>query len=293
MSTAKAVHRRLDHRVQVARARQFLGQHIQDDVSLSAVARAAGASMFHLSRLHRTITGETLGRARTRMRIEQAAMALVEQPGRPVSQIALATGFHTPSSLNKAFRAALGVSPTEFRTAPAAERQGRLARLAAIAGPTPEYALTRPAIQTRGDMRVVYLREHGRYAQVSAPLAWAQLERRIAATALATCPRIAATHDDASSVPGHTLRYDAGVIVGATVAPPPGLRVATWRGGAFAVYGYRGDYRFMEHAFQRIFTTWSLAARKRPGAPCLELYPDDLAALAAPPQVAELWIPIG
>jgi AraC family transcriptional regulator len=291
MSTAKAVHRRLDHRVQVARARQFLGRHIQDDVPLSAVARAAGASMFHLSRLHRTITGETLGRARTRMRIEQAAMALVEQPRRSVSQIALATGFRAPSSLNKAFRAALGMSPTEFRTSPAAERLDRLARLAAIAEPTPEYALTRPAIQTRGDMRVVYLREHGRYAQASAPLAWAQLERRIASTPLATCQRIAATHDDARRVPGHTLRYDAGVIVEARVTPPPGLRVATWRGGTFAVFGYRGDYRFVEHAFQRILDTWSLAARKLAYAPCLELYPDDLAALAAP-QVAELWIPI-
>jgi AraC family transcriptional regulator len=292
MTTAKAVHRRLDHRVQVARARQFLGQHLQDEVALSAVARAAGASMFHLARLHRAITGETIGRARTCMRIEQAAMALIEQPCRPVSQIALATGFRTPSSLNKAFRAALGVSPTEFRTAPAEERRDRLARLAAIAGPNPEYALTRPAIQTRGDMRVVYLREHGRYSQVSAPLAWAQLERRIASTPLASCQRIAASHDDATNIPGHALRYDAGVIVGAKVTPPPGLRVTTWRGGAFAVFGYRGDYRFMEHAFQRIFATWSLAARKRAGAPCLELYPDDLAALAAPAQVAELWIPI-
>jgi AraC family transcriptional regulator len=277
----------------VARARQFLGRHIQDDVPLSAVARAAGASMFHLARLHRTITGETLGRARTRMRIEQTAMALLDQPGRPVSQIALATGFRTPSSLNKAFRAALGMSPTEFRTAPAAERRDRLARLAAIAAPTPEYALTRPAILTRGDMRVVYLREHGSYAQVSAPLAWAQLERRIASTSLATCQRIAATHDDARTIPGHALRYDAGVVVGARIAPPPGLCVATWRGGTFAVFGYRGDYRFMEHAFQGIFKAWSLTARKRAGAPCLELYPDDLTSPAALPQVAELWIPIG
>lgn len=277
----------------MARARQFLGDRLQDDVALSAVARAAGASMFHLSRLHRAITGETLGRARTRMRIEQAAMALLERPRRAVSQIALETGFRTPSSLNKAFRAALGVSPTEFRTAPAAERRDRLARLAAIAGPAPEYALSGPTIQTRGDMRVVYVREHGTYAQVSGPLAWAALERRVAATALATCPRIAATYDDAASNPGHALRYDAGVIVGAGVAPPSGMRVATWRGGRFAAFAYRGDYRFIEHAFRRIFATWPLLARKRADAPCLELYPGSLTAPSAPPQVAELWIPIG
>jgi AraC family transcriptional regulator len=227
------------------------------------------------------------------MRIEGAAMALLERPGRPVSQIALDTGFRTPSSLNKAFRAALGVSPTEFRSAPAADRRDRLARLAAIAGPTPDYALTRPTIQTRSDMRVAYVREHGTYAQVSGPLAWAALERRIASTPFATCQRIAATYDDGASTPVHALRYDAGVIVGAGVAPPPGIRVATWRGGTFAVFVYRGDYRFIEHAFQRIFTTWSLAARKRADAPCLELYPSGLVVLPAPPQVAELWIPIG
>ena len=276
----------------MARARQFLGQHIQDDVELSAVARAAGASMFHLSRLHRTLTGETLGRARTRMRIERAAAMLLERPWRPVSQIALDTGFRMPSSLNKAFRAALGVSPTEFRMASASDRRDRLARLAAIACPTSDYALTRPTIQTRGDMRVVYMREHGAYAQVSGPLAWSAVERRIAATPLATCQRIAASYDDAATIPRHALRYDAGVIVGVDVAPPSGMRVASWRGGTFAVFVYRGDYRFIEHAFQRIFATWSLAVRKRPDAPCLELYPGGLAALPAPP-VAELWIPVG
>jgi len=292
MSTAKAAHRRFDHRVQVARARRFLGQRLGDEVELPAVARAAGASMFHLARLSRALTGETLGRARTRMRIEEAAAALLERPARPISQIALACGFLTPSSLSKAFRAALGVSPSEFRAAPAAQRRERLSRLAASVGPSPDYTLSAPTIETRADLRVVYVRERGAYAQVSAPLAWEALERRVAGTPLEACPRIAASYDDAVTVPSGARRYDAAVIVDAKVAPPAGTRAAVWRGGRFAVFVFRGEYQLIEHAFRRIFAAWPLEVKKRADAPCLELYPADLSARAAPRKVAELWIPI-
>jgi AraC family transcriptional regulator len=289
---AKRSWRTLDHRVQVARARRFLATHVGDEVQLAAVARAAGASMFHLARLYRAITGETVGRALTRMRIERAAARLVETPRRPVSAIALEVGFATPSALTKAFRAALGRTPTAYRAATAAERRAALRRIAVEAPAPVAFALSEPRIVHRGELRVVHVREHGGYADIAAPLAWAMLELRIAGTPLAAGPRIAASYDDPDSVAPELLRYDAGVIVAPGVAAPPGTRAATWRGGAFAVFEYRGDYWFIADAFRRIFARWPDYRLRKRDAPCLELYRARFDEPPAAHAITELWIPI-
>jgi AraC family transcriptional regulator len=275
---------KLDHRAQVARARRFLRAHVGDDVQLAMVARVAGASMFHLARLYRAITGDTIGRALTRMRIERAAARLVELPARSVSSIALEVGFGTPSSLDKAFRAALGVSPTAFRRASVRKRREALRALEVAPPEEPAYELAKPRIVRGEAMRVVYVPEQGAYSEISAPLAWATLEVRIGSTPLVACQRVGASHDDPESVSVDVLRYDAGVIVGPGVAAPVGTKLATWDGGAFAVFEYRGDYRFIAVAFREIFTGWKRYRLTMRDAPCLEMYRDE--------PLTELWIPI-
>jgi AraC family transcriptional regulator len=280
----------MDHRVQVARARRFLRSHVGDDVQLATVARAAGASMFHLARLYRALTGDTVGRALTRMRIERAAHRLAESSNRSISAIALEVGFRTPSSLNKAFRAALDMSPTAFRSASPAARRTALRTLEVAPPDEPAYTLAKPRIERAGAMRVVYVREQGAYSGVSGPLAWATLEVRIAATPLVACQRVAASYDDPDTVASDSLRYDAGVIVGPDVVAPPGTQLATWPGGTFAVFDYRGDYRFIADAFREIFATHR--PPKRRDAPCVELYRNDPSATQIDALLTELWIPI-
>lgn len=291
-STAKRAGSKLAHRVQVARARRFLRGHVGDDVQLVAVARAAGASMFHLARLYRAITGETVGRALTRMRIERAAEALLELPARSVSAIALESGFRTPSSLTKAFRAALGVAPTEFRAATAVERRRALARLVVEPPEAAAYELSAPVVVRADDMRVVYVRETGPYSAISAPLAWAALEVRLAGTRLLAGQHVGASYDDPRKVPVDALRYDAGVIVGPSVQAPPGTKIATWRGGAFASFAVRGEYSRLAAAFDEIFGAWlTYGFRLRP-SPCLEMYRHMADERADATPTTEIWIPI-
>jgi AraC family transcriptional regulator len=272
----------LAHRVQVARAHRFLRANATEPLELATIARVAGASVFHFARMYRSITGETVGAALTRLRVERAAHRLASVPHRPVGAIALEVGYQTPSALDKAFRKALGTTPTRFRAAPPAERRALLRALEAARRAAPVYELSlRPALRTAGDMHVICVRDRGDYAEVAAPLAWASLEARVAGTPLARRPRIAASYDDPETCPRDALRYDAGVLVDGSTRAPAGTTRATWRGGRFAVYELRGNYGYIAHAFVQIFTAWKL--RRRPG-PCLELY--------RPPDLVELWIPI-
>jgi AraC family transcriptional regulator len=270
----------LARRARVARARRSLYVHAGDDVGLATIARAAGTSLFHLARLHRAITGETLGQARTLVRIERAARLLLASDS-PISAIALEVGFATPSSFGKAFRAALGVSATAFRTASPTERRAKLALLPGRS-PVAFELSAEPQLRAIEDVRVAFVRETGAYAEIAAPLAWAKLEACLARTPLARAPRIGASYDDSISVPSQSLRYDAAVMLAHDTRAPAGTREATWPGGRYALFEHRGDYRSIAAAFARIFETWDPRARR--GAACLELY--------RAPGVTELGVPV-
>jgi AraC family transcriptional regulator len=298
VAQAKRSYSDLRHRAQVAKARRYLNAHATGPVRLGAVARAAGSSRFHLSRVYRALTGETVIDAVARIRIERAAAELCAHPRRPISQVALDVGYQTPSAFNKAFRAALRVSPSEFRAAAPAERRARVralqaAGMAGLAAPDGALAVSRqPAVRWRDAQRVIFVREHGSYPDIAAPLAWAKLERALPGVWLARRPRIAAAYDDPETVDAEALRYDAGVIVGDDAPVPPGTAAAIWPGGWYAVFEYRGPYRLIGAAFAATFTRWVAQARPRLRiAPCLEVYRSPASTPEAE-RLTELWLPI-
>ena len=285
----------LRHRAQVAQAKRFLHAHAGEPLALGAVARAAGSSRFHLSRMYREVTGETLNDAVVRIRIERGAAELVADPRRPISDIALAIGYQTPSAFNKAFRAALQMSPSEFRAATAGERRARLRAVQRSPIVTPRVPLDvspAPEIRTRGPTRVIYVRELGSYPDVAAPLAWAKFERVIPSVWYRRFVPIAAAHDEPTRTAPEARRYDAGMIVARDTPVPPGASVAIWPGGTYAVFEYRGAYRYIAAAFAATFANWVAIARPRlRDAAYLEIY-------RSPPStpeaelLTELWLPI-
>jgi AraC family transcriptional regulator len=280
------------HRAQVAQARRYLRAHLAEPVTLAAVARAAGASPYHLARLYHAFTGETVFRTLTRFRLELAARRLLEAPSAPVSRVALEAGYGTPSSFDKAFGAALGLSPTAYRRAPAAARPTppRTPRPRAAQG----FRLSRaPTVRQARPLRVAYVREQGEYGEVAAPLAWRRLDRCLGDRGWAGRVRAGAAHDDPGRVVTEALRYDAAILLEAHEAPPPGTACATWAGGLHAVFEFRGPYRCISWAFDRLFRVW--AARGWPplrDAPCLELYRDLPGEVAEADLLTELWLPV-
>ena len=243
---------------------------------MAEVARAAGASPFHFSRLYHALARETVFESLTRIRLQRAARRLCAEPNASVSEIGLAVGYATPSSFDKAFRGALGVSPSELRAAGPRRRDVLLEMLAARAKLEPARAALRlsraPTFRTLPPQRIAYVREHGPYTEV-APIAWSKLRARIARSNVPiTCTMaLGAAHDDPVAVHEELLRYDAGVVCAPGERPPPGTHAAVLEGGVHAVFVHRGPYRYIEAAFDRIFRTWVARSGVRlRRAPCLE-----------------------
>jgi len=97
-------------RRRVARGIAFIHGSIGDPFTVADVAREACLSRFHFHRLFTAMTGETPHRYIARIRLERAR-AMLRDRQRSVGEVALASGFATPSAFSSAFSKHFGYSP--------------------------------------------------------------------------------------------------------------------------------------------------------------------------------------
>ena len=109
------------HRDLVHDAKEYLSRHFASSVSLSAVGWEVGASSFHLARVFRAVTGETLHRYLTDLRL-RAAMNLLDETEWGIADIAVQVGFASHSHLTNTFRRRLGFTPSMYRNEHASSR---------------------------------------------------------------------------------------------------------------------------------------------------------------------------
>lgn len=98
----------------VRRASNHILSHLGDDLSIGTLARLAGVSERHLSRLFLTYVHETPAQFVRRARTEAAAH-LLRSTTLPVSAVARRCGFGTTESLRQAFLTHYSVPPSRFR----------------------------------------------------------------------------------------------------------------------------------------------------------------------------------
>jgi AraC-like DNA-binding protein/ligand-binding sensor protein len=98
----------------VQRARKFINEHKTEMFSLSSVAQASGASVFHFCKVFKKSTGLTFTDYVAHARLEDAKTELLK-PNRRISEVAYDVGFQSLTQFNRAFKRIIGCSPTQFR----------------------------------------------------------------------------------------------------------------------------------------------------------------------------------
>ena len=93
----------------------WIPDHLDDDLTVPALARRACMSDRNFARAFRRETGMTPGAYVEAARVERARIAL-ETGDLPVVTIARQAGFGTVETMRRAFRRQVGVSPIEYRT---------------------------------------------------------------------------------------------------------------------------------------------------------------------------------
>jgi AraC-like DNA-binding protein len=113
MDTIHATRRR-DAGTQLFDAIAYMERHCCERISRDDVARAAGFSPSHFSSMIRRESGSTFTDLLNRMRVDRAA-ELLSRTDRPLSLIALETGFADQSYFTKVFKRYRKVAPLQYR----------------------------------------------------------------------------------------------------------------------------------------------------------------------------------
>lgn len=110
-----AISPRHEYLARIHRVQDHIERHLGEELRLEELARVACFSPFHFHRVYAAVTGETIREFVARLRLERAASALLRQPERSVTEVALDAGFGGSAAFARAFRAAYGTTATEFR----------------------------------------------------------------------------------------------------------------------------------------------------------------------------------
>lgn len=174
--------------VRINQVTTYINDHLQQTLSLEALARVAGFSPYHFHRLFKKETGETLNEFVTRRRLERAIALMKASRRLSLTQIAIECGFSELSDFSRAFKQRYGISPSRWdRSRPLQESKIRQAPAALPVYTSAEMAALRldPAFEvTLRDvpaLRLAYIRVTNAYAQPDAIMeAYRVLPNRLA-----------------------------------------------------------------------------------------------------------------
>lgn len=110
---ARPAGRKLDE-LRLRRVKDYIVAHLDEDMTVADLAAVANLSAYHFTRLFAAATGLPPHRYVSRQRLERA-MSLLATGRMRLSEIALYCRFSSQASFNRAFRAALGMSPGQYR----------------------------------------------------------------------------------------------------------------------------------------------------------------------------------
>lgn len=98
----------------ISRAKAYIREHYEEELSLAKVSQAVNASTFYLCKMFKKTTGLHFTDYISRVRIEHAR-ELLANPNLRVSEIAYDVGFQSLTHFNRVFRNVMGQSPTQYR----------------------------------------------------------------------------------------------------------------------------------------------------------------------------------
>jgi AraC family transcriptional regulator len=243
----------------------YLAEHLDEPLDLETLARLAHFSPYHFHRIYRGILGETVSDTTRRLRLQRAALDLLDR-NLSIERTAVRAGFSSQAAFTRAFRAEYGEPPARYRGG------RRMARLDQENKPT----LYEVAIVSFSGFRVAAIEHRGDYQLTSK--AFERLMTIAATTGLLTpaTRTIGIFHDDPVSVPVAELRSTACITVPADWVPSGELDKARIEGGRYARIVHTGPYTELRTAYDWLYETWlPSSAEELRNLPGLEEYLND------------------
>jgi AraC family transcriptional regulator len=246
--------------------------NLDEDLSLSALAKRVRLSPFHFHRLFRSAVGETLKQYTQRLRLERAANRLVMHEG-TILDVALDSGFQSHETFSREFKRRFQVTPRGYR------KWGR-SKLDKSLGSTPpldeiydDFELSETKVTRMAQLQVAFIRHVGPYEVVPDSL-WHKLYEWARARRLPLdLIFMGIAHDAPGITPPQKLRFDAAIVVPEPFSAEGTVGHQVLAPGDFAITTHVGHYRTLPHAYGTIVQrVGRLKGYKLVGLPSIEVY---------------------
>lgn len=97
------------------KVQDYIEQHIDQPMSMDELAKAAGFSKYHFSRIFQSLLHESPAQYVNRIRMEYALFLLAHRTDKNMTDIAFELGFTDSAVFSRAFKNFFGMSPREYR----------------------------------------------------------------------------------------------------------------------------------------------------------------------------------
>lgn len=289
------------YKERLLKALLYIQRHLDEEIELEALARAAHFSPYHFHRIFRGMMGESVMEHIRRLRLERAA-AQLKHGSRAVTRIAFEAGYESHEAFTRAFRTMFGESPSGFRA-----REGTAPFIASpsgvhfsAAGRVKQYKTSTKGLKTMNvqikkiePIRVAFVRHVGPYIQCEK--AWGKLCGWAGPKGLIGPGTrfLGISHDDPAVTPPEKIRYDACITVNDRVQPEGEIGVQVIAGGDYAVVLHRGPYENLEKTYARIMGEWlPRSGREAAPDPCFEVYLNSPHETAPEDLMTEIHLPL-
>lgn len=277
----------------IARVIDYIHHAEPDQLSLDHLAEVAALSRFHFHRVFHGLTGETAVQATRRIRLNQAAVALA-RGGQPMEQIAHHAGYATVPAFSRAFRAAFGRPPSQFRKMQVTRAQLHLREGVPLSQPNPgETIMYDITIENEPNRNLAQIPHQGDYLKI-APVfeklnllastrdLWGNVEGMLGIY-----------YDDPETVATNELRSAAALVLKEEQPMEAPLEVNQLKGGRTAVLMFKGPYAGLYEAYTYFYKTWlAQSGEELRDAPPYELYMNSPADTAPEDLLTRICIPL-
>lgn len=261
----------LDYSRRVERVLRHIGDNLDRELDLNALAEIACLSPYHFHRIYAGMLGETVSDTVRRLRLHHAAGALVESEA-AIADIAARARYGSVAAFGRAFQSAYGMAPAAYR------KRGFLVADYPASDPTDnptgsEDNMFPVTLRDTKPVRLAALRHHGHYLEIGPVFgrlyAWAAPRGLMAPTTRG----IGIYYSDTNALPPAEWKSDACISVGPEVKGDDEVRVIDLAGGRHAVLLHKGPYAELHKAYNWLFGTWLPASGEEPAdRPCFEEY---------------------
>lgn len=240
----------------------YIQRHLDEDVSLEALAQVACFSPFHFHRIFRGMLGESVAAHIRRLRLERAA-ARLKNGTWSVIDIAIEAGYESHEAFTRAFRDMFDVSPSEYRRSRRlfSVSDGRVhfrneASLNDFGSDNVRGTDMKVEIIEMDPVRVAYVRHVGPYNECSR--AWEKLcmwagPRGLLAPGVQF---LGLCYDDPEVTPVHRIRYEACITVDEDVEGEGKIGVQQLEGGPYARATHFGPYDNLSRTYSQLCGRW-------------------------------------